>query len=134
MFAKERLYLTADKKKLVGEGDKRAAILYAAIGDEIPEAAAKSFDLVEGKLPSKGKSSVPPVNPGSGSGDGGDDLTELKGIGKKTADALNEAGIKSFAALAAIDPKKPGLLVPGVGESDWIAWTAAAKDMSSGDA
>ena len=52
MQAQERLYLTEKKDKLVGEGDKRAATLYAVPGDEIPDAAAEKFGLKEGKLPS----------------------------------------------------------------------------------
>ncbi|UFX01150.1 hypothetical protein SmedWSM1115_15280 [Sinorhizobium medicae WSM1115] len=51
MQAKERLYLTADKKALVGEGDKRASFLYAVPGDEIPADAAEKFGLKEGLLP-----------------------------------------------------------------------------------
>ena len=45
-IAKERLYLTSDKKRLVTTGDKRAAFLYATIGDEIPDSAAERFGLV----------------------------------------------------------------------------------------
>lgn len=49
----ERLYLTADKSALVGEGDARAATLYAVPGDEIPASAAEQFGLVDGKLAGK---------------------------------------------------------------------------------
>jgi len=52
MQAKERLYLTGDRKALVGEGDKRAASLYAVPGDEIPQSAAERFGLVDGRLKS----------------------------------------------------------------------------------
>lgn len=48
--AQERLYLTADRKRLVGEGNPKAAFLYASPGDEIPESAAKRFGIVDGKL------------------------------------------------------------------------------------
>ncbi len=51
MFAKERLYLTADGQALVAEGDPRGASLYAAPGDEIPQSAAEKFGLVDGDLP-----------------------------------------------------------------------------------
>lgn len=50
MNAKERLYLTADKKTLVRDGDSRAATLYCSPGDLIPESAAAKFGLVDGLL------------------------------------------------------------------------------------
>lgn len=50
MQAKERLFLNADKTRLVKDGDKHAAYLYAVPGDEIPESAAKKFGLVDGRL------------------------------------------------------------------------------------
>ncbi len=53
MECKQRLYLTADKAKLVAEGDKEAATLYASPGDEIPEKAAELFGLVDGALPGR---------------------------------------------------------------------------------
>lgn len=53
--AQERLYLTADKGRVVREGDPKAAFLYAALGDEIPENAAEKFGLVDGRLKAKGK-------------------------------------------------------------------------------
>ena len=51
MHAKERLYLTADKSRVVRHGDPRAAFLYASVGDEIPQSAADKFGLVDGELP-----------------------------------------------------------------------------------
>ena len=51
MIAAERLYLTAERDRVVAEGDTDAAFLYAAPGDEIPETAAKMFGLVNGGLP-----------------------------------------------------------------------------------
>lgn len=50
MHAKERLYLTAGRDRLVREGDKAAAFLYAAKGDEIPDSAAARFGLKDGRL------------------------------------------------------------------------------------
>lgn len=123
MQCKQRLYLTADKKKLVGEGHPKAAILYAVPGDEIPQSAADLFKLEGGHL--KGfdpaaeqkdgdiKQRPVPGHKEKRSGDDkssgasvpqGDDLTQLAGIGAKTADLLNKAGIASFSALAQIDP------------------------------
>jgi membrane protein involved in colicin uptake len=51
MFAKERLFHTADKSKLVRENDAEAAFLYANTGDEIPQSAADMYGLDDGALP-----------------------------------------------------------------------------------
>lgn len=45
MLATERLYLTADQKRLVREGDPEAAFLYCTPGDLIPDEAAARFGL-----------------------------------------------------------------------------------------
>lgn len=50
MHARERLYLTADRATLVGANSPKAAFLYAALGDEIPDSAAAKFGLVDGRL------------------------------------------------------------------------------------
>lgn len=50
MKCRQRLYLTADRKKVVPEGDKKAASLYAVPGDEIPQSAHDLFGLVDGHL------------------------------------------------------------------------------------
>jgi hypothetical protein len=50
MKCTQRLYLTKDRKKLVGESGKGAASLYAVPGDEIPQSAAEMFGLVGGHL------------------------------------------------------------------------------------
>lgn len=42
-----RLYLTADKKRVVGEGDPGAAFLYAAVGDELNDADARRYGLLD---------------------------------------------------------------------------------------
>lgn len=55
MIAAERLYLTADKARLVREGDKDGATLYAAPGDEIPASAVERFKLVDGTIAEKSK-------------------------------------------------------------------------------
>lgn len=52
-IAAQRLYLNADKSKLVGEGSLEAAFLYATEGDEIPGEMAEQFGLVDGALPAK---------------------------------------------------------------------------------
>ncbi|ADZ70112.1 helix-hairpin-helix domain-containing protein [Polymorphum gilvum] len=64
----------------------------------------------------------------------GDDLTRIKGIGNATAKALADAGIASLAALAALDPQQPPLMIPGKGEADWLKWVAAARELAPADA
>lgn len=51
MRAKERLWLTADKKRLVPDGHVDGATLYAAAGDDVPPDAAETFGLVDGMAP-----------------------------------------------------------------------------------
>ncbi|MEZ5790501.1 MAG: hypothetical protein R3D34_06830 [Nitratireductor sp.] len=50
MQAKERLWLTADQARVVPEGHKDAATLYAAVGDEIPASAAERYGIVNGAV------------------------------------------------------------------------------------
>lgn len=59
VIARQRLFLNADKTKLVAEGDTEGAFLYAAPGDEIPEEAHELFGLENGALPD-----FKPVDPG----------------------------------------------------------------------
>lgn len=65
MICTQRLYLTADKQKLVAEGDPAAAFFYAAPGHEIPAEMAEKFGLVDGALPEKkgGKKAEPAAKP-----------------------------------------------------------------------
>lgn len=49
MIVKERLYLTANRKKVVKEGDKRAAFLLAAKGQELPNVIARQYGLLKEK-------------------------------------------------------------------------------------
>lgn len=51
VIARQRLFLNADKTKLVAEGDTDGAFLYVAPGDEIPEDAHDLFELEDGALP-----------------------------------------------------------------------------------
>jgi predicted flap endonuclease-1-like 5' DNA nuclease len=116
-IARQRLYLTKDRKKLVPEGDRKAATLYAVPGDVIPESAVQRFALVDGAL--KGfkedrggedkerKSGVDKGAGQSGSAPQADDLVALKGVGAKTGAALAAAGFATFAAIAALDPASP---------------------------
>src|SRR3546814_17952936 len=77
MIAQERLYLTRDRKTLVGDGDKRAAELYATPGTEIPESAAKLFGLTDGRL-GKGRAPVG-EDQGAGATGGGKEKERQRG-------------------------------------------------------
>ena len=139
MQARERLWLTADKQRLVGEGHRDAATLYAAIGDEVPQEAADRFGLVDGCIGAQEKrggtgedKSRKGGEDKSREGDGdkidADDLTRIKGIGAKTAKALGAAGIDSFAALATLDPAAPPEVAGVSPHADWAGWIATARE------
>lgn len=61
MRARERLYLTADRDRVVRAGDPKAAFLYASEGDEIPDTAAAKFGLVDGRLKTSAVLDTSPV-------------------------------------------------------------------------
>lgn len=151
MIAKERLFLTADSKRLVREGDDAAATLYVAPGDEIPSSAVELFGLKDGtigdksgggtgvvadagtkeKAPTPTKEKAPSPNkekqPGETKGGAGDDLTQVRGIGASSAKAFAAAGITSFAQIAAIDPASPPT-VEGLGaRPNWAGFVESAK-------
>lgn len=159
MQARERLFITADKTRLVREGDPKGAFLYAAPGDEIPDSAAEMFGVVDGMAPSRHASRAPQDeggkrrkggedksrkdgsdknNPESDAGGGGasdpsavlpDDLTKIHGIGAKTAATLAAAGIDSFATLAAIDAANPPEIEGLNPRAPWGDWVKAAADL-----
>ncbi|WPZ06583.1 hypothetical protein [Pelagerythrobacter marinus] len=149
MKCTQRLYLTADRKRVVPQGHKDAATLYASPGDEIPQSAAAMFGLVDGALPEKkgSKSTAAPANKekqagsdkqkdaGSAKDDAGAEtdatdgpsLTAVKGIGEGMAKVLSAAGIGSVAALAGIDPESPPSLDGWRGIPKWAEWVESAK-------
>lgn len=49
-IARERMYLTKDKTRLVPQNHKLAGTLYAAKGDEIPDSAAQRFGVKDGLM------------------------------------------------------------------------------------
>ena len=70
MQATERLWWTAGRDRLVPDGHAKAAFLYAAEGDEIPDETAARFGLVDGALPrGKGKKAGTPEADKSGKAD-----------------------------------------------------------------
>jgi hypothetical protein len=56
-----------------------------------------------------------------------DDLTELKGIAAARVKVLSDAGIRTFAHLAAVDPNRLKELIPTSTEDDRTFWIAEAK-------
>lgn len=44
MIARERLYLTDDRRRVVKENDPAAAFLLAAVGDEVPQRFARLIE------------------------------------------------------------------------------------------
>ena len=48
--AKERLWLTQDRDRLVGDGDPEARFLFCAPGHRIPAAEARKYGLIESEV------------------------------------------------------------------------------------
>jgi len=140
VIADERIYLTADKQRAVGQGQPGAHTLYAAPGHRIPlDAAARLGIGSDGRVAQKGRKSTPdnkerkgPADDKSGNGPGASgDLTQIKGIGKATAAALAAAGIGDLAALAAADPATPPDTGSAISANDWVSWVDAAKSLAA---
>lgn len=144
MKCTQRLYLTKDRKKAVGEGHKDAVTLYAVPGDEFPQSAVEMFGLVDGHLkgfdPEKeGRGGRDKEDRGGSDKGGGDksephELTKLKGIGAATAKALVAAGIGSIAALAEVDPANPPKVDGLPAAFDFKAVVAVAKERAGASA
>ena len=66
--AKVRMFLTADRSRVVGEGDPDAASLYASPGSRLPDDAVKQFGLAGGNLPVKPKNKQRPRGENKGKG------------------------------------------------------------------
>jgi hypothetical protein len=79
-----RLYLTADGKRVVEEGDKDAVSLYASAGKEIPMAEAERFGLTK---PAPAAEEEPVVEGASGAEvEASAESTEDEDEGTKQAD------------------------------------------------
>jgi predicted flap endonuclease-1-like 5' DNA nuclease len=156
MEAKERLLLTADKARLVRDGDPEGVLLYCTPGTFIPDSAVERFGLIDGRLPDgaadagtkeapprpdkeqtpgQDKEKKPDGDKGAGGGTKGaaapgtDELTLVKGVGPKVAAALAKAGITTFAQLAAINPASPPE-IEGLGvRTNWSAIVASAIEL-----
>lgn len=59
-----------------------------------------------------------------------DDLTRIKGIGAATAKLLAEAGLTSFAQIAALDPKAPPAIEGLPPMADWDCWIEEAAKLA----
>lgn len=110
MRAQERLYLTADKSRLVRHGDPKAAFLYAAEGDEIPESAAGKFGIVDGRLRPQARAVVETLH-------GSNTLASTFEIGGKTvqlgdlvAKAYKRSGLEVAQWNALPDAERDGLI------------------------
>lgn len=110
MIATARLFLVADKSRVVAEGDEDAAFLYCAPGDEIPEQAAELFGLVDGDLPKKAAAKAVPLvkqdadaaKGGKAPGNKGGKAPANKG-GKPRATVADKAPAQDAAAAASGD-------------------------------
>jgi len=60
-----------------------------------------------------------------------DDLTRVQGIGAKSAERLNEAGIVSFAELAALDEENLAAIIqaPDWRRPDYASWISQAQEL-----
>lgn len=160
MIATERLLLTADKSRLVRDGDPEGKTLYCTPGTEIPDSAVKLFGLVDGTIAAKAKGGKAtggkeaPANPtkekqpggdkekapgddkGAGSGAkgadgaGGDDLTRIKFVGAKVAAGFVAAGLTSFAQIAAIDVAQPPVVEGTNATTKWDQIVESAKALA----
>jgi len=55
MIMRERLHVTEDRQVAVRDGDKRAAFLLVAKGQEVPKVIAEKYGIVDGRLKQKKK-------------------------------------------------------------------------------
>lgn len=105
MKAKERIWLTADRTKVVPEGHTAAAFLWAAPGDEIPGEAAERFGVVDGLTPVSGKAQRKGADKG---GKPEDDKAGKPDGDKSGQPGGDQAAERRAALLAAIAGLRPG--------------------------
>jgi len=91
----------------------------------LPPEAFENLEVSNGKPPTKSEESTLAKD--------SDDLTTIKGIGSKTADALTQMGITDFAQLASADAQNIKDRLTGTARSlkkieDWIQ---AAKELQN---
>ncbi len=136
MKATERLYLTAGKDAVVGEGSPLAATLWASVGDTIPDEAAARFGVVDGRVPVAKSEKEKKTGGNKERKDGGnkdgdpkpDDLTKISGIGAALAKKLNDGGVYRFADVAAAEVL-PQHLDKIATAAKWADWRAQAAEL-----
>ena len=122
----------AEEKEAVaqyGSADSGASlgdILGAALGGAAPAAPAQEAPAKK-EAPAKAEPAAEEAPAAPAASDGGDDLTKIKGLGKVFAGKLNDAGITTFAQMAALSADEITALeeklnVSGKFEKeDWVA-------------
>jgi predicted flap endonuclease-1-like 5' DNA nuclease len=99
-----------------------------------PAHAPTPAAAVQEATPPEPKADVTAPEPAAGK----DDLTQIKGIGPKIAEMLNEAGIHTFAQLADTDVAQLQAIMDAAGPrysrlADPAAWVSEAKQRMAGD-
>ena len=121
----------------IGTGSVSAAAVAAITGkavDAAPAKKAKAAKPAKAAAPAEEKAAKP-AKAKKAAKSGGDDLSEISGVGPVIVGKLNDAGITTFAQIAAwtdadVEAIEEKLSFKGrVGREDWIA---QAKDLAKG--
>ena len=99
--------------------------------------ARKEKVVVKKEKPSAEQKQAAPDDTGRTAADKADDLTKIEGIGPKISGILNDKGVTSFAALAAMEPDAIKALLVAEGtqynRADPATWPKQAEFAASGD-
>ena len=134
MLAKHRLFITADKTRLVAEGDPDGAILYAAPGDTIPQSAVERFGLVDGGLASDAPDKTKRREDGEDKRrtDGGDKDTREGSSGTAREAPSTGSGTTAETSSVGVQPGSPHsadlTAIKGIGPATATALTDAGID------
>ncbi|MEH6645742.1 50S ribosomal protein L21 [Sulfitobacter sp.] len=121
----------------IGTGSVSAAAVAAITGKAVeaaPAKKAKAAKLAKAEAPKAEKAEKPAKAKKAAKGEG-DDLSQISGVGPVIVGKLNDAGITTFAQIAAwsdadVEEIEEKLSFKGrVGREDWIA---QAKDLAKG--
>ena len=109
------------------KGEKVLDIVKVKKAEEKIEAKATKAEVKENKKATKTEAKKETVKKSTASK--GDDLTKVEGIGPKTAEVLNKAGIKTFADLAAskVGDLRTLLEENGLNRYDPKTWSKQAR-------
>ena len=128
-----------DVKKLKKADKKTTSTETVAIPEEAPKAKKAAPKKAEAapaadEAPKAEKKAAPKkAAPKAAASAGNDDLTQLKGVGPAYAKKLNEAGITSFAQLAALTPEGVTELEEKLNASGRVerdGWIEQAKELA----